>query len=106
MSCHMSNTSDVQEFHGHQHHHHEEDKLASGSKLPEELAEEQGMKLYGFGLYHDPDHDYHHGHAHFGASELSGLALWLNALGCSLLFKAGAMLGDAYLHQLPHAFWG
>ncbi|KAI4357411.1 hypothetical protein L6164_001361 [Bauhinia variegata] len=95
------------------------------------------MKLYGFGLYHDPDHDYHHGHAHFGASELSGLALWLNALGCSLLvsiasliclitlpiifvqgkpskavvdslalFGAGAMLGDAYLHQLPHAFWG
>ncbi|KAI4357412.1 hypothetical protein L6164_001361 [Bauhinia variegata] len=104
------------------------------------------MKLYGFGLYHDPDHDYHHGHAHFGASELSGL-VWLpptpltftyihsilaaqssSLVECTglfiavhlkcpptpckteyselLQFKAGAMLGDAYLHQLPHAFWG
>ncbi|KAI4357399.1 hypothetical protein L6164_001348 [Bauhinia variegata] len=83
-------------FHGHQHHHqcghghhhhHEKEKLVSGSKLPEELAEEQDMKLYGFVLYHDRGHDYHLGHAQFGASELSGLALWLNELGSSFLYK-------------------
>lgn len=31
--------------------------------LPEELAEEEDMKLYGFGPYlddHDHDHDQHH----------------------------------------------
>ncbi|KAI4313619.1 hypothetical protein L6164_026582 [Bauhinia variegata] len=117
--------------HHHHHHHHEEEKLVTGSKLPEELAEEEDMRLYGFGLYED------HDHTHFGGSELSGLGLWLNALGCSFLvsiasliclitlpiifvqgkpskavvdslalFGAGAMLGDAFLHQLPHAFGG
>ncbi|XP_011028121.1 PREDICTED: IAA-alanine resistance protein 1, partial [Populus euphratica] len=81
------------------------------------------------------DHDHHH-HHHRGL-ELSGLGLWIHALGCSLLvslaslicliflpvifikgkpskaivdslalFGAGAMLGDAFLHQLPHAFGG
>lgn len=110
---------------GHDHDHHHQSK-----KLPEELAEEEDMKLYGFGL---PHHDHHH----TGFTELSGLGLWLNALGCSFLvsmaslicliilpvifvqgkpsktvvdslalFGAGAMLGDAFLHQLPHAFGG
>lgn len=94
------------------------------------------MKLYGFGrpyLHHDHDHD----HASLGSPHLSGLGLWIRALGCSLLismasliclillpvifvqgkpskavvdslalFGAGAMLGDAFLHQLPHAFGG
>lgn len=118
--------------HGHHHHPHREERLET--KLPEELAEEEDMKLYGFGLPHDHVHD----HGHFvGASELSGLGLWVNALGCSFLvsmaslicliilpvifvkgkpskavvdslalFGAGAMLGDAFLHQLPHAFGG
>ncbi|XP_059445491.1 IAA-alanine resistance protein 1 [Corylus avellana] len=121
--------------HGHDHdhdhdHHHHEDHLVS--KLPEELAEEEDMKLYGFGF----EHDHHHEHIG-GTSELSGLGLWVNALGCSFLvsmaslicliilpvifvrgkpskavvnslalFGAGAMLGDAFLHQLPHAFGG
>ncbi|KAJ4884201.1 IAA-alanine resistance protein 1 [Raphanus sativus] len=100
-------------------------------KLPEELAEEEDMRLCGFGpcLHHD------HAHDHQSSSALSGFALWVNALGCSLLvslasliclillpvmfvqgkpakwfvdalalFGAGAMLGDAFLHQLPHAF--
>ncbi|CAN6937748.1 unnamed protein product [Brassica oleracea] len=107
--------------------HHEEVKM----KLPEELAEEEDMRLCGFGpcLHHDHDHG--------SSSSLSGFALWVNALGCSLLvslasliclillpvmfvqgkpakwfvdalalFGAGAMLGDAFLHQLPHAFGG
>lgn len=119
--------------HDHDHDHdHSHDHVHQQSKLlPEELAEEEDMKLYGFGL---PHHDHHH----FTAStELSGLGLWLNALGCSFLvsmaslicliilpvifvqgkpskavvdslalFGAGAMLGDAFLHQLPHAFGG
>ncbi|XLS71547.1 hypothetical protein HN51_028412, partial [Arachis hypogaea] len=61
--------------------------------LPEELAEEEDIKLYGFGYPHDHGHDhchhhYHHGHLHhhhIEATELSGLSLWLNALGCSFL---------------------
>ncbi|XP_014510047.1 IAA-alanine resistance protein 1 [Vigna radiata var. radiata] len=123
-----------EEHHHHDHDHHHEhdhkDKIDGRSKLPEELAEEEDMKLYGFGFPHE--HDHHH-----DTSELSGLGLWLNALGCSFLvsmasltclivlpvifvqgkpskavvdslalFGAGAMLGDAFLHQLPHAFGG
>ncbi|KAK3421411.1 hypothetical protein EUGRSUZ_G02069 [Eucalyptus grandis] len=131
---------------GHHHHsdhgHHHEEK---GGKLPEELAEEEDLKLYGFGFQHGQDHDHHHDHHHHhhhvdgrsGESDLSGLGLWVHALGCSLLvsmaslicliilpvmfvqgkpskaivdslalFGAGAMLGDAFLHQLPHAFGG
>lgn len=100
-------------------------------KLPEELAEEEDLRLCGFGpcLHHDHDHE--------SNSSLSGFALWVNALGCSVsvslaslvclillpvmfvqvkpakwfvdalaLFGAGDMLGDAFLHQLPHAFGG
>ncbi|KAI5385398.1 IAA-alanine resistance protein 1 [Lathyrus oleraceus] len=124
--------------HHHHHHHHDHDDHdhdhdhghVRQSMLPEELAEEEDMKLYGFGL---PHHDLHF----TGSTELSGLGLWLNALGCSFLvsmasliclillpvifiqgkpskavvdslalFGAGAMLGDAFLHQLPHAFGG
>ncbi|XP_057416052.1 IAA-alanine resistance protein 1 [Lotus japonicus] len=114
----------------HDHVHHEKEKLSGGFMLPEELAEEEDMKLYGFGLPHHHDH-------YIGIEELSGLGLWLNAMGCSFLvsmasliclillpvifvqgkpskavvdslalFGAGAMLGDAFLHQLPHAFGG
>ncbi|XWS34375.1 hypothetical protein CRYUN_Cryun21dG0033500 [Craigia yunnanensis] len=122
--------------HGHDHHHHHDhdhhqhrhvEAEKKNMMLPEELAEEEDMKLYGFGPYRD-DHDH---------QDLSGLGLWLHALGCSLLvslaslicliilpviftqgkpskaivdslalFGAGAMLGDAFLHQLPHAFGG
>nr|XP_048318566.1 IAA-alanine resistance protein 1 isoform X2 [Ziziphus jujuba var. spinosa] len=88
----------------HQHHHHKESLVESKLKLPEELAEEEDMRLYGFGFQHDLDHDHDHDHEHLGVSELSGVGLWMNALGCS--FLAGAMLGDAFLHQLPHAFGG
>ncbi|XVF85538.1 hypothetical protein PTKIN_Ptkin17bG0125400 [Pterospermum kingtungense] len=120
--------------HGHDHHQHRHvETVKKDMLLPEELAEEEDMKMYGFGPYgddHDHEHDHHHQH-------LSGLGLWLHALGCSLLvslaslicliilpvifiqgkpskaivdslalFGAGAMLGDAFLHQLPHAFGG
>lgn len=133
---HQSPASEVHRCsHGHSHHHddhgyHSHDELER--KLPEELAEEEDLKLYGFGS----DHDHHHHHTSEG-QELSGAGLWLRAMGCSLLvslasliclillpllfiqgkpskaivdalavFGAGAMLGDAFLHQLPHAFGG
>lgn len=121
--------------HDHDHGHHHQDQSLVRSKLPEELAEEEDMKLYGFGFQHE--HDHSHGHEHFGALQLSVAGLWIHSLGCSLLvsmaslicliilpvifvqgkpskavvdslalFGAGAMLGDAFLHQLPHAFGG
>ena len=62
--------------HDHHHHHHHEEHLVS--KLPEELAEEEDMKLYGFGF----EHDHHHKHIG-GTSELSGLGnLLFNGLFC------------------------
>ncbi|KAH7840849.1 hypothetical protein Vadar_022515 [Vaccinium darrowii] len=124
--------------HGHDHHdhhqsHHHDHVVQSKNKLlPEELAEEEDLELYGFASHHG--HLHHHDH---DASELSGVGLWIQAMGCSLLvsmaslicliilpvifiqgkpskavvdslalFGAGAMLGDAFLHQLPHAFGG
>ncbi|KAM2558898.1 hypothetical protein TB1_010307 [Malus domestica] len=121
--------------HSHSHGHgHQEERLLATSKLPEELAEEEDMKLYGFEFH---QHVHGHDHEHFGAPQLSVLGLWIHSLGCSLLvsmaslicliilpvifvqgkpskavvdslalFGAGAMLGDAFLHQLPHAFGG
>ncbi|XP_008389136.2 IAA-alanine resistance protein 1-like isoform X1 [Malus domestica] len=127
--------------HSHSHGHgHQEERLLATSKLPEELAEEEDMKLYGFEFH---QHVHGHDHEHFGAPQLSvlgissKLCLWIHSLGCSLLvsmaslicliilpvifvqgkpskavvdslalFGAGAMLGDAFLHQLPHAFGG
>ncbi|KAL4586474.1 hypothetical protein LXL04_011110 [Taraxacum kok-saghyz] len=121
--------------HAHDHHHHSHDqrRLDLGrKKLPEELAEEDDLR-FEYVSHNDHDHDHYHG----GDSELSGVALWIHAMGCSLLvslaslislillplmffkgkpsktfvdslavFGAGAMLGDAFLHQLPHAFGG
>ncbi|KAL8137951.1 hypothetical protein V2J09_003952 [Rumex salicifolius] len=134
--------------HGHHHHdeahhHHSHGDTSVGGqskKLPEELAEEEDLKLYGFESthHHHDHHDHHHDHDHSTADlKLSGAGLWIHALGCSLLvsmasliclillpvifvkgkpskaivdslalFGAGAMLGDAFLHQLPHAFGG
>ncbi|XP_009784524.1 IAA-alanine resistance protein 1 [Nicotiana sylvestris] len=119
----------------HHHHHHHGVSEVKQRKLPEELAEEEDLKLLGFG-FHD-DVDVHHHHNGDGAKDITGLGLWVNAMGCSLLvslaslicliilpviflkgkpskavvdslalFGAGAMLGDAFLHQLPHAFGG
>lgn len=128
--------------HDHDHHHHvghvglEKQKVM----LPEELAEEEDLKLYGLGDEHHHHHhkyDHYHDHGAAGDAELTGIGLWIHAMGCSLLvslaslicliilpiifiqgkpskvvvdslalFGAGAMLGDAFLHQLPHAFGG
>ncbi|XP_042019509.1 IAA-alanine resistance protein 1-like [Salvia splendens] len=127
------------------HHHHVPDDDHVGlieknqgrqSLLPEEIAEEEDLKMM---WGHDDDHHYcgHGHHEHDSDVELVGLGLWINAMGCSLLvslasliclimlpfifiqgkpskafvdslalFGAGAMVGDAFLHQLPHAFGG
>ncbi|ERN11036.1 IAA-alanine resistance protein 1 isoform X1 [Amborella trichopoda] len=126
--------------HSHDHHHdHRNDdhhvndhKSLPERKLPEELAEEEDLKLYGFGLHSSHGEDHSHSVLH-----LSKLGLWVHAMGCSLLvsmaslicliilpvfflqgkpseiivdslaaFGAGAMLGDSFLHQLPHALGG
>ncbi|XP_061367083.1 IAA-alanine resistance protein 1 isoform X2 [Gastrolobium bilobum] len=119
---------------GHDHVHQKISKMTFGS----EEEDEEDMELYEFGSPHHHDHDHDHEHHHsIGDTDLSGLGLWLNALGCSFLvsmaslicliilpvifvqgkpskafvdslalFGAGAMLGDAFLHQLPHAFAG
>lgn len=52
--------------HDHDHHHHHEE--VKKMKLPEELAEEEDMRLCGFGpcLHHD------HAHDHQSSSALSG----------------------------------
>ncbi|MCD7471473.1 hypothetical protein HAX54_011927 [Datura stramonium] len=124
--------------HGGQGHHHHESSEVKQRKLLEELAEEEDLKLYGFGSHDNmDDHHHHHHHDGHGVKDLTGLGLWVSAMGCSLLvslasliclillplifiqgkpskavvdslalFGAGAMLGDAFLHQLPHAFGG
>ncbi|CAH9106103.1 unnamed protein product [Cuscuta epithymum] len=124
--------------HAHHHNHYHESSVDSDEMtlLPEELAEEEDLKLYGFGSRDEDHHLHNHDHEHV-EFELSGLGLWLHAMSCSLLvslaslvcliilpliflkgkpsktivdslalFGAGAMLGDAFLHQLPHAFGG
>ncbi|PON31907.1 Zinc/iron permease [Parasponia andersonii] len=121
--------------HGHNHHnHHHHEQSSLEMKLPEELAEEEDMKLYGFGSHsHDHNHEHEHFgvlqltgpglwlHA-LGCSFLVSMASLIcliilpvmfvhgkpsKAVVDSLaLFGAGAMLGDAFLHQLPHAFGG
>lgn len=69
--CGGAHDHDHDHDHDHHHHHdHDHDHVHHHSKLPEELAEEEDMKLYGFGLPH-----HHH---HFTAStELSGLGILL-----------------------------
>ncbi|XP_039044720.1 IAA-alanine resistance protein 1-like isoform X2 [Hibiscus syriacus] len=100
--------------HGHDHNHHHSHNYDHGHHqhlqaeeerkkmmLPEDLAEEEDMKLYGFGPYRD-DHDHDH-------PKLSGSVQGKpsKAIVDSLaLFGSGVMLGDAFLHQLPHSFGG
>ncbi|PHU17368.1 IAA-alanine resistance protein 1 [Capsicum chinense] len=155
---------------GHHHHHHHGHGMSEVKerKLLEELAEEEDLKLYGFGSHGDMDGHHHHHHHHHGhgVKDLSGLGkfcpfklnlgtpfelsmgqcdglLTIGELGFPYLpdslafniyffsangirilssvvqgkpsktvvdslalFGAGAMLGDAFLHQLPHAFGG
>ncbi|KAK6146652.1 hypothetical protein DH2020_020521 [Rehmannia glutinosa] len=158
--------------HHHHHHHslHDEDvglikkNQRQQVLLPEEIAEEEDLKMMWANDDHVHDFEHgHHGHKHDGGVELSELGSfwekillllfdtivlasiakfsalcivwqasgsmpWLARYCCltnvgfcipavqgkpskalvdSLaLFGAGAMLGDAFLHQLPHAFGG
>ncbi|KAH9745951.1 IAA-alanine resistance protein 1 [Citrus sinensis] len=92
--------------HGHHHHDHDHQHKEKKMLLPEELAEEEDMKLYGFGPYYGRDHDHDHGHSrhhHDRDSQLSGLALWVNALGCSLLVSLASLI---CLVLLPVIFSG
>ncbi|KAM7255364.1 hypothetical protein ACFE04_020605 [Oxalis oulophora] len=110
----MSPAATDHHHHDHHHHdcdghHHHHDDVPNPNKLPlllpEELAEEEDMKLYGF----NPIHHHHHHHDDAHDSNLTTLVQGKpsKALVDSLaLFGAGAMLGDAFLHQLPHAFGG
>lgn len=56
--------------HSHDHDHHVKTEAVK-MKLPEELAEEEDMRLCGFGpcLHHDHDHD------HESSSSLSGFGI-------------------------------
>ncbi|KAH9794346.1 IAA-alanine resistance protein 1 [Citrus sinensis] len=90
--------------HGHHHHDHDHQHKEKKMLLPEELAEEEDMKLYGFGPYYGHDHDHGHSHHHHDSdSQLSGLALWVNALGCSLLVSLASLI---CLVLLPVIFSG
>ncbi|XP_020277384.1 IAA-alanine resistance protein 1 isoform X2 [Asparagus officinalis] len=116
-------------------HHHDRSEIRR-RKLPEELAEEVDLELDGFdGHHHRHHHHHHHGDEDdvelskiglwvkaLGCSLLVSLASLIclvmlpviclkgkpsKAVVDSLaVFGAGAMLGDAFLHQLPHAFGG
>lgn len=61
---HCDHGHDHHHSHHHGHHHGEFHSFAERRKLPEELAEEEDLKLLEFGSQHD--HDHHH-----GATELS-----------------------------------
>lgn len=111
----------------HHDHHHEHEHIPKSLRLPEELEEEEDLRLHGFGSHYHDHEDHEHEH-------LSTTGIWLHAMGSSLLvsmasliclmilplillqgkpsktvvdllaaFGAGAMLGDSFLHQLPHA---
>ncbi|XP_040382850.1 IAA-alanine resistance protein 1 isoform X1 [Oryza brachyantha] len=121
--------------HGHGHGHGHDHGEIQRRLLPEELAEEADLELDGFG-HHDHHHDHHHGHGDFqpelsplgmwlsamGCSLLVSMASLVclvllpviffqgkpskTMVDCLAIFGAGAMLGDSFLHQLPHAFVG
>ncbi|CAK9170484.1 unnamed protein product [Ilex paraguariensis] len=65
--------------HTRHHHHHDEGDVSGVKKLPEELAEEEDLKLDGYGFHHSRDH----GHEQAG-SELSGVGNPKNEVYVSL----------------------
>ncbi|XP_038987398.1 IAA-alanine resistance protein 1 isoform X2 [Phoenix dactylifera] len=129
---HHHHNHDHDHLHLHDHHFEHRREMRS-AMLPEELAEEEDLMLEGFDHHH---HHHHHDHGDrrnelspigiwvraMGCSLLVSLAsliclailpviLLQGKLSKSLVdslavFGAGAMLGDAFLHQLPHAFGG
>ncbi|XP_047073036.1 IAA-alanine resistance protein 1-like [Lolium rigidum] len=131
-SCGGAGAGDPHHDHHHHHHnHHQPDEIRR--LLPEELAEEADLELEGFGHHHH--HDHSHGDFSLPETPPMGLWLKamgcsllvsLASLVCLVLlpviffqgkpskamvdalaiFGAGAMLGDSFFHQLPHAFGG
>ncbi|KAK1257463.1 IAA-alanine resistance protein 1 [Acorus gramineus] len=117
--------------HHEHHHHHHPPPSCRRSLLPEEVAEEEDLWMEEAGAADRLEH--HHRHnvemstlglwiRAMGCSLLVSMAslICLIILPVILLqgkpsktvvdslaaFGAGAMLGDAFLHQLPHAFGG
>lgn len=79
-AAHQCNHGHDHDHHHHYHHVHDEDvgltKKNQGEQvlLPEEIAEEEDLKM--MWAHDDHDHDFehgHHGHKHDGDVELSGL---------------------------------
>ncbi|GLJ12245.1 hypothetical protein SUGI_0187250 [Cryptomeria japonica] len=124
------------EVHSHHKHHHghelDEGQTAKKFRLQEELEEEEDLRLYGFdSQYHDHDNE-EHAHNHLPTAGLwlramgCSLLVSMASLICLMIlplivlqgkpskivvdllaaFGAGAMVGDAFLHQLPHALGG
>ncbi|KAH9321439.1 hypothetical protein KI387_016078 [Taxus chinensis] len=121
------------DHHHHEHEHgHRESHIAKNFRLQEELEEEEDLRLYGFGSqYHDHYHE-EHDHEHLSTTGLwlramgCSLLVSMASLVCLMIlplivsqgkpsktvvdllaaFGAGAMVGDAFLHQLPHALGG
>ncbi|BFI24264.1 solute carrier family 39 (zinc transporter), member 7 [Marchantia polymorpha subsp. ruderalis] len=104
-------------------------------RLPEEIHEERELEEYGFdGHHHDHEHAHDHDHDRDSLSvgglwlQAMGSSLLVSSASLVCLtilplivsqgkpsrgvvdalasFGAGTMLGDAFLHQLPHAFGG
>ncbi|CAO2163058.1 unnamed protein product [Urochloa humidicola] len=122
--------------HHHHHHGHGLGHDEIRRLLPEEMAEEADLELESFGYdEHDHGHHHHHGQGGMEAASPMGvwlgamgcsLLVSMASLVCLVLlpviffqgkpskamvdalavFGAGAMLGDSFLHQLPHAFGG
>ncbi|CAL0329660.1 unnamed protein product [Lupinus luteus] len=81
------------------HYHHQNDDAKERTVLPEELAEEEDFKLYGFGYPH------HHHHYYSEDKELSGLVQgkpWKGIVDSLALFGEGAMLGGVLFFTNYH----
>ncbi|KAJ3677057.1 hypothetical protein LUZ60_002781 [Juncus effusus] len=120
--------------HGHEHEHeHEIQSRKLPEELAEEM--DLALESHDFHHEHEHEHYHEHGHESEGETSALGLWLRamgcsllvsMASLICLILlpvilfqgkpsktvvdslalFGAGAMLGDAFLHQLPHAFGG
>ncbi|KAF3969778.1 hypothetical protein CMV_006460 [Castanea mollissima] len=86
--------------HHHHHHHHHEEELLASKMLPEELAEEEDMRLYGFSFEHDHILD------RFPASDLSALGILLANMLNKLrnfiliwLYRSGNVIDWIFAHN-------
>lgn len=131
-SCPFSGHGSHDHEHHHAHHHHGHGEVLFRSKLPEELAEEEDLGLSGLDSRHSHKGHVLSGDHQLSKLDLwiqamgCSLLVSMASLICLMIlpvillkgkpsktmvdslaaFGAGAMLGDAFLHQLPHAFGG